>query len=98
MFYCVLNHEINKTKTVVVAISHMISPLAGMKQNQNQNLEAYTHIDKQRYVENSCYGIISFQLHKHYKDLNGKAIKSDISQYFPFFAKILNISQDGNYR
>ena len=37
----------------MVAISHMMSPLAGMKQNQNQNLDAYTHIDMQRLVENS---------------------------------------------
>ena len=51
--FSVLNHDIYKIKTVVVAISNMMSPLAGMKQNQNQNLEAYTHIDMQRYVENS---------------------------------------------
>ena len=46
-----LNHELNKIKTVMVALSHMISPLAGMKQNQNQNLEAYTHIHMQKNVE-----------------------------------------------
>ena len=45
----------------MVAISHMLSFLAGMKQNQNQNLDAYTRIDMQRYVENSWYGIISFK-------------------------------------
>ena len=39
-----LNHELNKLKTAVVALSHMMSPLAGMKQNHNQNLEAYAHI------------------------------------------------------
>ena len=45
----------------------MMRPLAGMKQNQNQNLDAYTHIDMQRYmyIENSWYSIISFKLHKN---------------------------------
>ena len=42
----------------------MMSPLGGMKQNQSQNLEAYTHMDMQRYVENSWYGFISFKLHE----------------------------------
>ena len=31
----------------MVALRHMMSPLAGMKQKQNQNLGAYTHIDMQ---------------------------------------------------
>ena len=56
-FFSALNDKIYKIKTVVVVISHMMSPLAGMKQNQNQNLEAYTYIDMQRYAENSWYGI-----------------------------------------
>ena len=38
----VLNYDIYKIKTVAVAISHIMSPLAGMKQNQNKKLEAYT--------------------------------------------------------
>ena len=42
----------------------MMSPLAEMKQNQNQNLEAYTRTDMQMYVENSWYSIISFKLHR----------------------------------
>ena len=41
-----------------------MSPLAGMKHNQNQTLEAYIHKIMQRYVENSWYDIISFKLHK----------------------------------
>ena len=45
--------NLTKKKTVVVALNHMMSLLAGKKQNQNQNLEAYTHIDMQKYVENS---------------------------------------------
>ena len=53
----------------------------------------------QRYVENSWYGIISSKLHKKKttKSLNKKVIKSQFP-VFPIFAKILNISQDGNYR
>ena len=31
--------KLTKKETVMVAISHMMSPLAGMKQNQNQNLK-----------------------------------------------------------
>ena len=60
----------------------MMSPLAGIKQNQNQNLEVYTHIDMQRYVENSWYGINSFKLHKNYKEFEWRKKKKS---YFPVF-------------
>ena len=89
------NHELNKIKTVVVALSHRMSPLAGMKQNQNQNLEAYTHIDMQKYVENSWYCIISFKLHKNYKEFEWKSNKK---LYFTFLLKFWVFSQNGNYR
>ena len=82
----------------MVALRHMMSPLAGMKQNQNQNLEAYTRIDMQKYVENCWYGIISFKWHKNYKEFEWKSNKKSYFPVFPIFAKILSISQDGNYR
>ena len=83
LFYCVLNQE-RKTKAVMVTISHMMSPLAGIKLNQNQNLEAYTHIDMQRYVESSWCGIISFKLHKNYKEFEWKTNKNILSSISHF--------------
>ena len=80
VWFSVLNHAIYKIKTVVVAISHMMSPLAAKKQNQNQNMEAYTHIDMQRYVENSWHVIIELKLHKNYKEFEWKSNKKS---YFP---------------
>ena len=99
VWFSVLNHAIYKIKTVVVAISHMMSPLAAKKQNQNQNMEAYTHIDMQRYVENSWHVIIELKLHKNYKEFEWKSNKKS---YFPvvsiFVKKKMYIFQDGNYR
>ena len=35
---------------------------------------------------------------KNYKDFGGKSNKKSYLRVFPFFAKNLSISQDGNYR
>ena len=82
---------------VVVAISHMMNPLAGMKQNQNQNLEADMQLGMLKKVDLALFHL-NYIKKKTTKTLTLKSNKKSYFPVFPICAKNLSFSKDGNYR